>query len=46
MTCEKAIAEICLRACKERLAMTVYADKSRKIQKLIIRCGHSAGSEC
>lgn len=46
VTCEKAIAEICLRACKERLAMTVYADKSRKIRKLIIRCGPSAGSEC
>jgi hypothetical protein len=26
--------------------MTAYADKSRKIRKLIIRCGPSAGSEC
>lgn len=46
VSCEKAVAEICLRACKERFAMTVYADKSRKVQKLIIRNCSSSGSEC
>ncbi|MEP6749242.1 MAG: hypothetical protein ABJB86_16025 [Bacteroidota bacterium] len=36
--CEKAIAEICLRACKERLSVSVFIDNKRKIHRIIIRC--------
>jgi hypothetical protein len=38
-TCESAIGEILLRACKERLLLSVFArGKEMKIQRLVIRC--------
>jgi hypothetical protein len=43
--CEKGIAEIVLRACRERMTVTVVVDQRMKIRGIIIHCcGH--GSPC
>jgi len=44
-SCEKPIEEICLRACKERFIVAIYADKKKKIQKIIICC-HAGKTRC
>jgi len=36
--CEKAIAEICLRACKERLSVSVCTHANGKIHKIVLVC--------
>ena len=37
-SCEKAIGEICLRACKDRLPVSIYVNQKKKITKIIIHC--------
>ena len=37
-SCEKAILEICLRACKDRLSLSVYIDEKRKITRIVVHC--------
>ena len=37
-SCEKAIGEICLRACKDRLPVSIHVNQKKKITKIIIHC--------
>jgi len=47
-SCEKGIAELVLRACRERFVVTVFvaSPQRTKIQKIVIRCCGSESSSC